>query len=217
MKEQSFNGLPTPSAFFDPDTFSWRTSKDSLLKEDLTSLERLKPFGMTVAGRLYELATPEHLISVRDGSRLPNLPTPTASQPGGTPERHLERKNSIDGANRTKATDLRMALEQTLLPPPTAWVQDEVDMEKYLARRERVKKEANNGNGFGMTLDMTVRLLPTPTTQDAANNAGPAQWERNSLPLNCIAVQIGENGSLPLEDAKPSSGEPPHPPSSTAS
>ena len=101
---------------------------------------------MTVAGRLYELATPEHLISVRDGSRLPNLPT------------------------------------------PTAWVQDEVDMEKYLARRERVRKEANNGNGFGMTLDMTVRLLPTPTTQDAANNAGPAQ----------------ENGSLPSDDGKPS-------------
>ena len=143
---------------------------------------------MTVAGRLFELATAEHLISVRDGSRLPILPAPTASQPGGTPERHLERKNAIDGANRTKATDLRMALEQTLLPTPTAWVQDEVDMEKYLARRERVKKEANNGNGFGMTLDMTVRLLPTPTTQDAANNAGPAQ----------------ENGSLPSDDGKPS-------------
>jgi hypothetical protein len=46
-------------------------------------------------------------------------------------------------------------------------------MEKYLARRERVRKEANNGNGFGMTLDMTVR-------------------------------QIGENGSPPSEDGKPS-------------
>ena len=175
MREQSFNGLPTPSAFFDPDTFSWRTSRDSLLKEDLTSLERLPQWGTTQDGVLYEHQTPEHLIGVRDGSQSQNLPT------------------------------------------PTAWVQDEVDMEKYLARRERVRKEANNGNGFGMTLDMTVRLLPTPTTQDAANNAGPAQWKRNSLPLNCIAVQIGENGSLPADDGKPSSGEPPHPPSSTAS
>jgi hypothetical protein len=77
-------------------------------------------------------------------------------------------------------------------------------MDKYLARREAAKQKANNGNGFGMTLDMTVRLLPTPTTQDAANNAGPAQWKRNSLPLNCIAVQIGENGSLPSDDGKPS-------------
>ena len=150
MREQSFNGLPTPSAFFDPDTCSWRTSKDSLLKEDLTSLERLQPFGMTVAGRLYELATPEHLISVRDGSQSRNLPTPTAqaAKHGATPDK--------------------------------------------------------TANAYGKNLWDIPHLLPTPTTQDAANNAGPAQWKRNSLPLNCIAVQIGENGSPPSEDGKPS-------------
>lgn len=27
-------------------------------------------------------------------------------------------------------------------------------------------------------------MWPTPTTQDAKNNAGPSQWERNTLPLN---------------------------------
>tara|TARA_R110002033_G_scaffold166998_1_gene205920 strand:- start:615 stop:1205 length:591 start_codon:yes stop_codon:yes gene_type:complete len=194
MREQSFNGLPTPSAFFDPDTFSWRTSKDSLLKEDLTSLERLQPFGMTVAGRLYELATPEHLISVRDGSQSRNLPTPTAQA-----AKHRATPDKTANAYGKNLWDI-----PHLLPTPTAWIQDEVDMEKYLARRERVRKEANNGNGFGMALDMTVRLLPTPTTQDAANNAGPAQWKRNSLPLNCIAVQIGENGSPPSDDGKPS-------------
>ena len=30
-------------------------------------------------------------------------------------------------------------------------------------------------------------LLPTPTTQDSANTAGPAQMRRNSLPLNTVA------------------------------
>jgi hypothetical protein len=52
-----------------------------------------------------------------------------------------------------------------LLPTPTAWVQDEVDMEKYLARREREKAKGRNGNGFGLPLDMTVRLLGESTKQ----------------------------------------------------
>ena len=34
------------------------------------------------------------------------------------------------------------------------------------------------------------KLWPTPTVQDAKNNAGPSQWERNSYPLN-VAVHIG--------------------------
>ena len=53
-----------------------------------------------------------------------------------------------------------------LLPTPTVWVQGEVDLDKYLARREREKAKGRNGNGFGMTLDMAVRFLPTPTAID---------------------------------------------------
>ena len=30
-------------------------------------------------------------------------------------------------------------------------------------------------------------MFPTPTTQDADNNAGPSQFKRNSLPLNAVA------------------------------
>ena len=33
-------------------------------------------------------------------------------------------------------------------------------------------------------------LLPTPTVQDGANNAGPSQWERNSKPLNVAALEL---------------------------
>ncbi len=53
-----------------------------------------------------------------------------------------------------------------LLPTPTHWVQDEVDLGSYLERREREKAKGRNGNGFGLTLDMAVRLLPTPTRRD---------------------------------------------------
>jgi len=32
----------------------------------------------------------------------------------------------------------------------------------------------------------TPSLWPTPTTQDAANNGGPSQHDRNTLPLNAL-------------------------------
>ena len=53
-----------------------------------------------------------------------------------------------------------------LLPTPTHWVQDEVDLDADLERRQREKAKDRNGNGFGLTLDMAVRLLPTPTGRD---------------------------------------------------
>jgi len=65
--------------------------------------------------------------------------------------------------------------------------------------------------GKGMPLPAAVALLPTPTAQDGANNAGPSQWERNSKPLNVIAVELtlgltGErsnDGSESLDDPPP--------------
>lgn len=37
----------------------------------------------------------------------------------------------------------------------------------------------------------TVELLPTPTTQDEANNGGPSQHERNTPPpLNALAQRL---------------------------
>ena len=33
----------------------------------------------------------------------------------------------------------------------------------------------------------TAVMLPTPTVQDATNNGGKSQYQRNSLPLNAIA------------------------------
>jgi len=40
----------------------------------------------------------------------------------------------------------------------------------------------------GATLPTAVKLWPTPTVQDAKNDGGPSQWERNSDPLN-VAVK----------------------------
>lgn len=70
-------------------------------------------------GYAYELPTLALPTNESDGSSL--LPTPAAQEPGGTPERHLERKNRIDGANRVTPTHLSLIVQ--LLPTPSAWLE----------------------------------------------------------------------------------------------
>lgn len=54
-----------------------------------------------------------------------------------------------------------------LLPTPAASVANDGEgTDTWLARRERVKLTANNGNGMGMPLTIAVQLLPTPNTMD---------------------------------------------------
>jgi len=162
---------------------------------------------MTRGLELFELPPLVPPTSGTDGSVL--LPTPTESQPGGTPERFLERKNSTDGGNRTRATDLRMAMEQLegrkLLPTPNAGVfNDSETPESWQARKDR------QNNYAGTPLPVAIkRLLPTPTVQDGENNGGPSQWERNSFPLNVVAVQVGENMLQPSDTGNKSSEEQP--------
>ncbi len=40
--------------------------------------------------------------------------------------------------------------------------------------------------GTQVSLTTAVRMYPTPTAQDASNNGGPAQMERNMVPLNGV-------------------------------
>tara|TARA_R110000787_G_scaffold3533_1_gene13777 strand:+ start:428 stop:886 length:459 start_codon:yes stop_codon:yes gene_type:complete len=51
--------------------------------------------------------------------------------------------------------------------------------------------QKNTGRTGGSSLRETVKLWPTPTTQDASNNGGPSQNQRNTKPLN---AEVG--GSL---------------------
>jgi hypothetical protein len=41
-----------------------------------------------------------------------------------------------------------------------------------------------------LTTDSASLSLPTPTTQDAKNNGGPSQFERNTLPLNAEVLML---------------------------
>lgn len=42
----------------------------------------------------------------------------------------------------------------------------------------------------GASSTETVALLPTPTVQDGANDGGPSQFDRNSLPLNTLVKTL---------------------------
>lgn len=132
-------------AWFDPDTQSLRTCEVTLFSDSTGSSPTLPPRGSMRNGWLYErqmsapptdghgcsslLATPmahprTHTARrVDHGIQLANqlvelLPTPTASQPGGTAEQMLERKARMADGPRSTVTDLRMVVE--LLPTPTA-------------------------------------------------------------------------------------------------
>ena len=114
MSGQSSNTSPTASAFYDPDSSSWRTSQGSLLSEEYPLLERLPDWATTADGALCVQATPGHLIAVRDGSASPPmLPTPAAWEGARGPD--LARANRPNSGGRDLVT-----VTERLLPTPTA-------------------------------------------------------------------------------------------------
>ena len=208
MSEQSSNTSQTASAFYDPDSSSWRTCQGSLLSEAPPSLQHLPPCATTVDGWLYEQATPEHLTAVRDGSA--SLATPTAWL-GRRPSQAIGDAARWHDPERSNELSDQMA---ALLPTPVV-----NDMgrgktpDEWDSWTAEMRGRHGNGNGHGASLAIeAARLLPTPTVQDGANNAGPSQWERNSKPLNVVAVELtlGLTGTLSNDGNVPSDDE--HPP-----
>jgi hypothetical protein len=173
-------GRSTPVwlASFDPATSSWRTSQLSLLEDSIECLATLPRSGMTRNGIAYQQQPLAPLTSVT-GSGL--LPTPDT---GESPNGHGRRGGRI-GNGRQSGASLDAMAKSGLWPTPVGSVAQLGEKpETWLERRERVKAKGINGNGMGMPLTIAVQMWPTPTTQDASNDGGPSQFERNSLPLD---------------------------------
>ena len=213
MSEQSSPTSPTVLAFFDPESSSWRTSQGCLLSAVPESLEHLPAWGTTSDGVLYELQTPERLTAARDGSAL--LGTPT-------------RDNAVRSERFRSRNPNMGELAALLPTPVVYDMGANHTVESWDSWTDEMKKRHGNGNGHGASLSIEAarllptpkafqsrvlvrpldepqnlvnalaRLLPTPTVQDGANNAGPSQWERNSKPLNVVAVELtmGLTGTL---------------------
>lgn len=51
--------------------------------------------------------------------------------------------------------------------------------------------QQKEGSMHSIALPHAIAMLPTPTTQDGKNNAGPSQFDRNTKPLNVEAHLLG--------------------------
>ena len=190
MSEQSSPTSQTASAFYDPDSSSWRTSQGSLLSEVFPLLERLPDWATTADGALCAQATPGHLIAVRDGSASPNLPTPRSFL-ANVAARPLKIRD-VYKCNLEEAV--------ALLPTPRAQNGEPRNMKPWIRPLDQPQNLEN----------AIARLLPTPTVNGAFND-GPSQWERNSLPLPIVALQFtsaltwqrSNDGNGSLDDQHP--------------
>lgn len=158
-------------ASFDPATSSWRTSQFSLLG-GLDEFSGTWPrSGMTRSGIAFQL---QPLAPLTKGTASGLLPTPLATMAdrGGRGDLlQVVRGNpSPSGHFRWPTPDVSVF---NLSETPESW-----------SERNAVHAERHGRKDFRPPLAMAVKMWPTPTAQDAANDGGPSQFERNSLPLN---------------------------------
>jgi hypothetical protein len=104
------------------------------------------------------------------------LKTPTSQLAVNGGSQHPDKRKA-GGHGPTLADEV-----EHLLPTPTACVaNDGESTETWLARRERVRLTAANGNGMGMPL--TIAALLIGETTPLPSLAGNQLWEDVPLPL----------------------------------
>jgi hypothetical protein len=84
--------------------------------------------------------------------------------------------------------EIKSPAARAMWPTPSANEFEVKDVSRMLARREELKKKGYNGNGFGMTLAMTVaaETWATPSASDHKGSSG----------ANCLAFQRGAYNRL---------------------
>jgi DNA (cytosine-5)-methyltransferase 1 len=192
----------SPLGLFSED--GWVSPQVTLFEADL--LRKLGRRGRWTLDAIYE---EDPRMAISDDEVL--LPTPSALESTPTDEYVEEVKAAgvqadarlyLPGrrwhAQRTLSRIAPALLDQddagvALLPTPGAWLgrrpeNASADPERAASREHdgiRGKRSLELPEALAAEVD-TGKLLPTPTTQDGANNGGPAQFERNSLPLNAV-------------------------------
>jgi hypothetical protein len=104
------------------------------------------------------------------------VPTPTASD-------HIQRKcTSTEALNYE--TNKSVTLDRFVQQFPTPTADACIGCVPTPEMAERFRRKGSSGS---FVKAMAARMYPTPTVQDASNNGGPSQYQRNSLPLNAVA------------------------------
>jgi hypothetical protein len=171
------------SVKYDQDLSSWRTHRclfQEVLEESSLTLPR---WGLMRNGELSERTTPEHLTNVTESGCWLGTPTASMSQRSEdfaegrlpTPAEYVQKwptPVSSDHKNRGPNSKQQGLSELVRIwPTPSANNYEQTDLDKLLERRERIKSQGINGNGFGLTLANAVlieerKTWATPRTSD---------------------------------------------------
>jgi len=133
----------------------------------------------------------ENGLKVSDSIAMSLFPTPTTMEHREikTPEQIAELKKRSPGGY----ANLRETVVNDLLPTPAVGHIRNHDepIENYLQRRQDFVDGKTKGMpGASLGVAVRMEMLPTPTTQDAKNNGGPSQFDRNTLPLNTQVLTL---------------------------
>ena len=101
------------------------------------------------------------------------MPTPTT----GANEDFCKAERGAGGDNLATAVQL--------LPTPDAYAGNRGGSQAPAKRRA-----GGRSVSVADVVEQELPLLPTPTTQDAANNGGPSQFKRNTPPLNTAVLML---------------------------
>jgi hypothetical protein len=173
IRDTSGPSSPVLLASFDPDTRCLRMFQGTLLSAELPLLQTLPRSGMTRRGRLYELPMSAHRTAGNGGSASLNVPTPTASDAVWSERDHS--RNGIVGNHNLGLSD---------------WV-------KVLPTPRYEGFDAGNHRGQPDSLNQTVRMLPTPVS-DNSRDLAQTGTDYQSLPNTVLS--LGESTNQPSED-----------------
>jgi hypothetical protein len=108
----------------------------------------------------------------KNGQRMRGTDLSTAAHMFPTPSTmdHIDRKQMRPSRAATNRKTGYLSEMIGNWPTPTPTPRNETEpIDQWLARREREKALGRNGNGFGIPLDMAVRMWPTPTSTERSD------------------------------------------------
>lgn len=169
---QATPASPTPS----PESSSARTTTAGC---SITSSASSPKFGLIVSSAKTSL-----------GTRTDN------SQPSSRHWRDWVTALRLESSQREKPGPTTSANDSSSWPTLSAESFEPVDTKRMLARRERLKGEKNNGNGFGLTIGQAVAVWPTPVVLDRPRSpetlAKCADFRKRNANQNTVPLYLGE-------------------------
>jgi hypothetical protein len=167
-----------PFAWHDPDSSSWKMSLPLFPTDSQPYLGSWPRSGMTANGRAY---VRQIWAPATAGTAGGLLRTPTCGMVNQDRSQDPQYMSKLLAKGQTVTLAAQMKSAEMLpigpdgtpgLPTPSACIANDGERpETWLARRERVKLTAKNGNGMGMPLTIAAQLLPTPCAQ--TSKGGP--------------------------------------------